>query len=946
MNSSLVSFGVWWMTQRIIGLLFFLVITPVAGAMTPVCSLSPPKLRVARADIFSEEQEQWLGDAQSEMIEPRYTLVPEMESAYLSEIGKRLLDQLPPTNVHYTFRVFESPDLTAFSLAGGRIYISRKLVMDARSEDELAAMIAQEIGRVYSHHSASMVTLRLDKLMHVKTLGDREDVYDKFERLLNVPPNDASQLSPEDQEHDELLADQVGLYAMTQAHYAPEAFATFLDRVSNNGGFTGNFFTDLFDLTPDISMRVRMAHKTIDAIPKNCRTPRPVYRPGFKPFQDALRGQRIDSLIAATPSLPSIPLQPPMNPALENVVLSLDGKYLLAQDQFQIHVLTTKPLKLRFSIDAIDAEMAQFSPDLNYLVFNYNDLHIEKRELVSGQPVALSNLVDYAGCVQTSLSPDGNVLACISFNGDSVWLKLFDVSTSQMLYQNLHFFDHNFGAMNTNVRMQTNTNFQALMRWTRDGRYFVAASGIAGMAYDLKQHRTVTLEKTLSGLSQERFVFVGSDKLLSTCDWGFKTGTAQDTYKMCYSSFPDGRSLGGFQLPRGWLASVTAGDKVLFGPADNSAAVIVDPATGKVSEGFKLETVDLVSDEVATELQTGGIAVGPLEGKMESVDLPATPLAALEASAFSPNGRYLAVSDRARGAEWDLSTGKQIVLTSPFRAVAIDNEGKLQVQFIHHELKPSIDISVDRRTHKYINGFTRIGDPVQYGSIRIRFKPRGVEQNIDQNVDMVALDALTEGRLWSTRFESDVPEIVPADGDQLLFVMDRQSATGVAEAGHNRKNLIRASDETKQLFTEQGTLVEIVSNRTGVVEHALVTPQLASYRREERTAALFGNLVAVYGNSNNTVVYSASDGARLLAFFGRALAGDGALGMIAATNRPQELTVYDVAKGKPLATVILDHNILAARFVPEQKQLLVLTAAQHVYRLDLDSLAKKAKSPE
>jgi len=844
--------------------------------------------------------------------------------------------------VRYTFRVFESPDLRAFSLAGGHIYISRKLITDARSEDELAAMLAQEIGRVYTHHSASSVTLRFDKLMHVKELGDRADVYDKFQRLLNVSPNTASQLTPDDQMHDELLADQVGLYAMVRAQYKPEAFAAFLDRVNNNGGYTGNFFTDLFDVTPDIAIRVRMAHKTIDSLPEGCRRPRPLYRRGFKPFQEAMRGQRIDPFIPATPGLRSIPLDPPMNPALENVVLSPDGKYMLGQDHYQIHVSATSPPKLLFSVPALDAEMAQFSPDSNYLVFNYNDLQIEKRELISGQPADSADVVDYAGCLQASLSPDGNVLACISLNGDSVWLKLEEVSTGQMLYQNMHFFDNYF---RPNLATSLNPTFQALMRWTRNGRYFVAASGTAGMAYDLMNHTTVPLQNKLSGLSQERFAFVGSDKLISTCDWGFKPGTPQDTYKMCYTSFPGGAPLGSFQLPRGWLASVSGGDQLLFGPTNRSAAVIFDPATSKVSAEFKLETADLAGDEVAAEAQKGGISVGPLQGKMQTVSLPASPLTALEAIAFSPNGRYLALSDRARGAEWDVSTGKQIALTEPFRAVAVDDGGKLQVQFVHHELKPSIDISIDRRTHKYTPGLTIIGDPAQYGSIRVRFKPRGVQQSSNENVDLEAFDTQSESRLWSTRFNYSVPQIIPADGDLLLFVMDRQSATGSDEAGRNGKRLIRAQDEIKNLLDEMGTLVEIVNDRTGVVERSLVAPQLASNRREERIAALFGEMVAVYGNSNNTVVYRASDGARLLAFFGRALAGDDTLGMIAATNRPQELTVYSVANGKPLTSVILDHNVLAARFVPERKELLVLTATQHVYRLDLQDLVSQAGSP-
>jgi hypothetical protein len=42
------------------------------------------------------------------------------------------------------------------------------------------------------------------------------------------------------------------------------------------------------------------------------------------------------------------------------------------------------------------------------------------------------------------------------------------------------------------------------------------------------------------------------------------------------------------------------------------------------------------------------------------------------------------------GAEWDLSTGKRMAFTSPFRSVAIDDEGKLQVQLIRQELKPFV----------------------------------------------------------------------------------------------------------------------------------------------------------------------------------------------------------------------------------------------------------------
>ncbi len=928
------------MRQRAGWLILLVAVCRFAGAVDPGCTLREPALSVHRANIFSEQQEQWLGDAQAEMVEPRYTLVPEADTAYLNAIGQKLLAQLPPTQIHYTIRVFESSDLRAFSLAGGHIYISLKLIMDARSEDELAGMIAQEIGRVYTHHAASSVTLRLDKLMHVKTLGDRADVTDKFARLLNVPATDTSQLNEDEERRDDLLADQVGLYAMIKAKYAPEAFAAFLDRVNDNGGYMGSWFSDLTDATPEVSVRVRTAHKTVDELGAGCRRSRPQYTPDFKPFQSAMRSRQFNPLVPATEGLTSMALDQPMSPALENVVLSADGKYVLAQDESQIHVLTTSPLKLQFSVDALGAEMAQFTPDSRDLVFNYNDLHIEKWDLASGRAVDMLNYVDYAGCVQTSLSPDGNVMACISMNGDAVWLKLVDVNTDRMLYQNAKFYDHSSMTLNTNMPLQFNANFQALMHWTRDGRYFVAASGPERMAYDLTQHQTMQLEKTLAGLSQERFAFVGSDKMLSTCDWSFKTGTAGDTYRMCLTTFPGGRNLGSFQMPRGWMTSLTSGDAVLFGPTREAAAVIVDPATGTVQQAFRMETVDTAGDEVASENQTGGIAVSRLNAKPESIKLPVTPLASMEACAFSADGRYVAVSDRARGAEWDLSSGKRIAQTGPFRAVAIDGGGKLQAHMAHQELNPAANIDIDRRTHKFVYGTTIAGEPLQFGNILLRINPLGLNQAVNRNVSLEAYDSASEARLWQKRFDDALPEMIPADGEQMLFVVDRQSVTGAFEASRNGKVLIHTSDDIKRLIGEQGTLIEIVSTRTGVVEHAIAAPQLSSNRREERSAGLYGNLLAVYGNSNDTTVYRVSDGARVMAFFGRALAGDDSLGLIAATNRPQELTVYDVAGGKTLTSVLLDENVLAARFVPERKLLLVLTASQHVYQVSLDGLAR------
>jgi hypothetical protein len=114
-----------------------------------------------------------------------------------------------------------------------------------------------------------------------------------------------------------------------------------------------------------------------------------------------------------------------------------------------------------------------------------------------------------------------------------------------------------------------------------------------------------------------------------------------------------------------------------------------------------------------------------------------------------------------------------------------------------------------------------------------------------------------------------------------------------------------------------------------------VAPEVGFGNNDERSAALYGDLLAIHGESNDSAVYRTTDGARLLAFPGRAIAGDASLGMVAAINRLQDVVVYDVATGKELKRVTLDHYVLAARFLPAKRQLLVLTATQHVFVLDL-----------
>jgi predicted Zn-dependent protease len=92
----------------------------------------------------------------ADLLESRYTPAKDVaENAYLEQIGTRLLAVLPPTHIKFHFVLVDSVEINGFSLAGGRVYITRKLVANAHNEDEVAGVIAHEMGHILSHQFAN-----------------------------------------------------------------------------------------------------------------------------------------------------------------------------------------------------------------------------------------------------------------------------------------------------------------------------------------------------------------------------------------------------------------------------------------------------------------------------------------------------------------------------------------------------------------------------------------------------------------------------------------------------------------------------------------------------------------------------------------------------------------------------------------------------------------------
>jgi len=117
------------------------------------CAVNPV---TGRSDfvMMSEQEEIELGRRYSQEIlkqQPRYA--DEKLQAYVQRVGERVAKHGHRSNLRYTFTVIDSPDINAFALPGGHVYVHRGLLAYLNSEAELAAVLGHEVGHVTARHS-------------------------------------------------------------------------------------------------------------------------------------------------------------------------------------------------------------------------------------------------------------------------------------------------------------------------------------------------------------------------------------------------------------------------------------------------------------------------------------------------------------------------------------------------------------------------------------------------------------------------------------------------------------------------------------------------------------------------------------------------------------------------------------------------------------------------
>ena len=160
--------------------------------------------------------------------------------AYVAGVGHKLAAASHRAQLKWSFTVLDSPEINAFALPGGYIYITRGLMAYLDNEAELAGVLGHEIGHVTARHGAQQATRQVGAGVGVgvATLGGAllemaTGVPGIAQAAGGVAQVGAAGLVASYSRDQELQADQLGAEYLVRTQYDPANMVEVIQVLKN-----------------------------------------------------------------------------------------------------------------------------------------------------------------------------------------------------------------------------------------------------------------------------------------------------------------------------------------------------------------------------------------------------------------------------------------------------------------------------------------------------------------------------------------------------------------------------------------------------------------------------------------------------------------------------------------------------------------------------------------
>jgi len=431
----------------------------IVGGVVTVAAFGPQTVITPPNNRYTPAQDVELGRQAAVQVEQQLPILRDEEvSSFITALGRRLVDAIPPELQHdefrYSVQVINVREINAFALPGGPMYVNRGMIEVAKTEGEVAGVMAHELSHVALRHGTAQATKATkyqvgDLLGAVvgSIIGGRAGG-----AVAQVTEFGLGTAFLRFSREDERQADLLGSHIMARAGYDPRDMANMFKTIEKQGGAGGPQWLsdhpnpgDRYNAITREAQQLEVQNRARDSRPftqaqarlrrmapaptteeatrkagvrPGSAGPAPVGRPSGAPSRDvAPPSSSYTSYTEGDLLRVSVPSNWRELPGSGAVTFAPDGAYGTTSEQegfthgMQIGIARNETHDLRTATDEIVSTFARSNPSLSRPT-SYDRIRIAGRQ---GLHTTLSNGTNSSGqeeriAVFTALLADGNLL--------------------------------------------------------------------------------------------------------------------------------------------------------------------------------------------------------------------------------------------------------------------------------------------------------------------------------------------------------------------------------------------------------------------------------------------------------------------------------------------------------------------------------------------------------
>jgi predicted Zn-dependent protease len=176
--------------------------------------------------LYGTEKEVAIGEAVAAKMEEQHDIVTDID---INERVQRVLDRIVAVcdrkDIVYFIKVIDKDLLNAVSLPGGYIYVFKGLIEKVDNDDQLAGVIAHEVGHITARHAVKRIQGAYGALI-LQGLASQSNA--QVARGVNFA---LTSLFIEHSQEDEFQSDRLSIKYLKKAGYDPREMVRFLEKL-------------------------------------------------------------------------------------------------------------------------------------------------------------------------------------------------------------------------------------------------------------------------------------------------------------------------------------------------------------------------------------------------------------------------------------------------------------------------------------------------------------------------------------------------------------------------------------------------------------------------------------------------------------------------------------------------------------------------------------------